>query len=137
MLHQAASLEVMPIRHRNNIEISMWKNRWYFINFESQIDVELNTWNWCHLFDVDLPSITDETSTNFQRGVSMSNRWRIDEDVSIGLLLRPLLWNIQNRNVSKLRYYKWQILQIITVFLFSRPMYGANLANTFSFLLVF
>ena len=33
---------------------------------------------------MDLPFKIDVISTNFPRGNSTSNRWRIDEDVSIG-----------------------------------------------------
>ena len=44
--------------------------------------------NRCHNFQVDSSFKIDEISTNFPRGVSTSNRWQIDEDVSIGNLKR-------------------------------------------------
>ena len=61
-----------------------WRTHRYFIDFESQFDVELSTSNRCHSFHVDSPFIIDEISMNFRCGNSMSNRLRIDEDVSIG-----------------------------------------------------
>ena len=42
---QAANLEVISIKHRNDIKKTMWKTHRYFINFESQIDVELSSLN--------------------------------------------------------------------------------------------
>ena len=83
MLHQTTSLENTSIRHRNNIEKTMWKNRRYFIDFESRIDVRLSTWNWCYLFHVDSSFIINEILTKFRLEILMSNRWRFDEDVSI------------------------------------------------------
>ena len=84
MLRQATSLEVTSIRHRNDIEKSTWRTHRYFIDFESRIDAELSTSNRCHLFHVHLPFIINEISTNFRCGISMSNRWRIDENVPTG-----------------------------------------------------
>ena len=79
-----ASKAVTSIRHQNDIEKSTWKILWYFFDFESRIHVEISTSNRCHNFHVDLSFKIDETLTNFPRGISTSNRWRIDEDVSIG-----------------------------------------------------
>ena len=84
----------MSIRRRSNIEKSMWKTHRYFVNCKSRIHVEICTSNRCHNFHMDSPFKTDETSTNFPRGISTSNRWRIDEDVSVGMLLQATLHEI-------------------------------------------
>ena len=81
---ETASTEVTSIWRRNNIEKSTWKTHRYFVDFESRIHVEISTSNRCHNFNVDWPFKIDVISTNFPQGISMSNRWRIDEDVSIG-----------------------------------------------------
>ena len=64
MLCQAASLEVMLVRHRNNIEKTMWKTHQCFIDFESQMDIELSTANQ-YLFPKDLPFIINELLPDF------------------------------------------------------------------------
>ena len=87
MLRQTNNLEATSIRHRNDIEKFTCGTHRYFIDFESRIDMELSTPNRCHLFHVDLPFIIDEILTNFRRGISMSNRWRIGDDVSIGIVI--------------------------------------------------
>ena len=84
---ETASTEVTLISRRNDIEKSTWRTHRYFIDFESQIHVEISTSNRCHNFHVDSPFKIDVISTNFLRGISTSNRWRIDEDVSIGFVL--------------------------------------------------
>ena len=84
MLHQAASLEVTLIPHRNDIEKNMWRTHQHFTDFESRINVELSMSNRCHSFQLDSPFIIGEISTDFQRGILMLNRWRVDKDVSIG-----------------------------------------------------
>ena len=53
---ETASTALTSIRRRNGIVKSTWRTHRYFVDFESQIHVEIST----------------------------SNRWRIDEDVSIG-----------------------------------------------------
>lgn len=83
VLCQAASLEVMLVRHRNNIEKTMWKTHQCFIDFESQMDIELSTANQ-YLFPKDLPFIINELLPDFWHGISMLNQWWIDKDVSIG-----------------------------------------------------
>ena len=85
---ETASTEVTSIRRRNNVEKSTWKTHRYFVDFESRIHVKISTSNRCHNFHVDSPFKIDVISTNFPRGISTSNRWRIDEDVSIGERLR-------------------------------------------------
>ena len=87
VLYQKRSLEVISVWHRNNIKKTTWKNRWFFIGFDSRIDIELSTWNRCHLFEVDSAFIIAEILTNFLRGIPMWNGWWMDEDVSIGLKL--------------------------------------------------
>ena len=82
---ETASTEVTSIRRRNNVEKSTKRTHRYFVDFESRIQVEISTSNWCHGFHVDLPFKIYVISTNFPRGISTSNRWRIDEDVSIVL----------------------------------------------------
>ena len=78
--------EATPIRRRNGIEKSTWRTNRYFVDFELRIRVKISTSNRCHNFHVDLPFKIDEISTKFPRRISTSNRWQIDEDVSIGLL---------------------------------------------------
>ena len=82
---ETASKAVTLIRRQNDIEKSMWRNHRYFIDFESRIRVEISTSNQCHNFHVDSPLKIGEISTNFPRGISTSNRWRINKHVSIGL----------------------------------------------------
>ena len=65
-------------------EKSTWRTHRYFVDFGNRIHVEISTSNRCHNFHVDLPFKMDVISTNFPRGISTSNRWRIDEVVSIG-----------------------------------------------------
>ena len=81
---EIASKAVTSIRHRNDIEKSTWRTHRYFVNFESRIHVEICTSNPCHNFHLDSPFKMDEISTNILRGISTSNRWRINEDVPIG-----------------------------------------------------
>ena len=73
---ETVSTEVTSIRRRSNVEKSTWNTHQYFVDFESQIHVEISTSNRCYNFHVDSPFKIDVIST--------SNRWRIDEDVSIG-----------------------------------------------------
>ena len=82
---ETASTKVTSIRRRNNVEKSTWKTHRYFVDFESRIHVEISTSNRCHNFHVDSPFKIDIISAKFPRGISTSNRWRIDEDVSIGI----------------------------------------------------
>ena len=76
---ETASTGVTSIWRRNNTEKPMWRTHRYFVDFE------ISTSNRCHNFHVDSPFKIDVISTNFPRGISTSNRWRIDEYVSIGL----------------------------------------------------
>ena len=84
---ETASTAVASIRRRNDIEKSTWRTHRYFVDFESRIHVEIPMSNRCHNFHVDSPFKIDKISTNFPRGISTSNRWRIDEGVSLELLL--------------------------------------------------
>ena len=84
MLHQAASFEVTLIRHRNDIEENMWRTHQHLIDSESRINIELSTSNRCHSFQVDSPFIIGEISADFQHGILMSNRQRVDKDAPIG-----------------------------------------------------
>ena len=81
---ETASLIVMSIRCRNDIDKSTGRTHQYFADFETRIRVEISMSHRCHSFQVDSPFKIDEISMNFPRGISTSNRWRINEDVSIG-----------------------------------------------------
>ena len=85
---ETASTEIMPIRRRNNAEKPKWRTHRYFVDFESQIHVQISTSNRCHNFHVDSLFRIDVILTNFPRGISTLNRFRIDEDVSIGFLVK-------------------------------------------------
>ena len=91
---ETTSTEVTFIRRRNNVKKSTWKTHRYFVDFESRIHVEISKSNRCHNFHVDSPFKIDVISKNFPRGIATSNRWRIDEDVSIGYRKRyfSLCW---------------------------------------------
>ena len=78
-----ASTEVMSTRAQNVIEKFMWRTHRYFIDFESQIFVKISLPNRCHIFHVDPSFKIYEILTNFPCGISTSNRWRINEDMSI------------------------------------------------------
>ena len=82
---ETASTEVKSIWRQNDIAKSTWRTHRYFVDFESRIHVEIPTSNRCHNFHVDSSFKIDVISTNFPRGISISNWWRIDDDVSIGL----------------------------------------------------
>ena len=81
---ETASTKVTSIRRRNDKEKSTWRTQQYFVDFESRIHVEIPTSNRCHNFHVDLPFKIDVISTKLPRGISTLNRWRMNEDVSIG-----------------------------------------------------
>ena len=78
--------EVTSIQHRNDIEKTTWRIHRYFIDFESRIKIELSTSSRRNPFDAESPFIINEISMDLRCGISMSNRWRIDEDVSIIVL---------------------------------------------------
>ena len=82
---KTVSTEVTSIWRRNDIENSTWRTHLYFVDFESRIHVEISTSNQCHNFHVDSLFKINVISTNFPRGISTSNRWRINEDVCIGV----------------------------------------------------
>ena len=81
---ETVSTEITSIRRRNDIEKLTWRTHRYFVDFESGIHVEISMSNRCHNFHADSPFKIDVIWTNFPRGISTSNRWRIDEDVPIG-----------------------------------------------------
>ena len=82
---ETATTEVVSNRRRNDIEKSNWRTHRYFVGFKSWFHVEISTSNWCHNFHVDSLFKIDVISKNFPRANWKSNRWRIDEEVSIGL----------------------------------------------------
>ena len=94
---ETASTEVMSIQRRNDIEKSLLRTHRYFVDFESRIHVEISMSNLCHNFYVASPFKIDIISTNFPHGISTSNRWRIDEDVSIGNLSLQALSKSDNK----------------------------------------
>ena len=96
---ETASTEVTSIRRRSDSEKSTWRTHQYFVDFESRIHVEISTSNRCHNFHVDSPFKIDVISTNFPCGISTSNRWWIDEDLSIGWAINYLA------HVSQLRIH--------------------------------
>ena len=83
---ETASTELTSNWRRKETEKSTWKTHRYFNDFEKRIHVEISTLSRCYNFHMDLPFKIDEISTKFTRGISTSNRWVIDEDVSIGVL---------------------------------------------------
>ena len=91
MIEWTGSTVVTSIQRQNNIEKSTQRTHRYFVDFESRIHVEISTSNRYHNFHVDSPFKINEISTNFPRGISTSNRWRIDEAVSIGIIHSILL----------------------------------------------
>ena len=70
MLHKAANLEVTLIGHRNEIE----KTHRYFIDFQSQIYVELFIPNHFLPFQVDSVFIIDEVLADFRRESMFNGR---------------------------------------------------------------
>ena len=70
---ETASTEVISIRRRNDIEKYTWRTNQYYVDFESQIHVEISTPNLCNNFNVDLPFKINIISTNFPPGISTSN----------------------------------------------------------------
>ena len=81
---ETASTEVTSIWRRNDIEKSTWRTHRYFVDFESRIHVEISTSNRCHNFHVDSPFKIDVVYTNFPRGISTSNRWRMTKICPLG-----------------------------------------------------
>ena len=80
---KTASTEITSLRRRNDLEKLTWRIHRYFADFDSGIHIEISTSNRCHNFHVDSPFKIDIISANLPRGFSTSNRWRIDEDVSM------------------------------------------------------
>ena len=83
MLHQADSLRVTSIWHRNGMKKATWKDHQYFMVFENRIVIEVSTSNQRHLFNVALYFVINEILTEFWPETSMLNQWRIDKNVSI------------------------------------------------------
>ena len=79
MLHKAANLEVTLIGHRNEIE----KTHRYFIDFQSQIYVELFIPNHCLPFQVDSVFIIDEVLADFRRESMFNGRTCVHLKASI------------------------------------------------------
>ena len=94
---EKSSTEVTSIWRRNDINKSTWRTHRYFVDFESRIDGEISTSNRCHNFHVESPFKIDVISTNFPRGISTSNRWRIDEDESIGYCITIVKIRIKSK----------------------------------------
>ena len=110
---ETENTEATSNRRRNDIEKSTWKTHQYFVDFENQVHVEIPTSNRYHNFHMVSPFKIDEISTNFPRGISTSNRWRIDEDVSIELGIvssRPFFCMLHMTCLLKCLYSKKSIL---------------------------
>ena len=82
---ETASTKVTSVWRLKDIEKLTWKTHRYSVDFESQIHLKISTLNGCPTFHVDLPFKIDAISTNFPRGISTPNCWKIDKDVSIGM----------------------------------------------------
>ena len=78
MLRQITSLENTLIRHRNDIEKSMWRAHQHLIAFESRLSIE---------------------STSFPRGFVFHHRWNNGE---------LLMWNVDvESTANQQRYVYW------------------------------
>ena len=104
---ETGSTAVALIRLWNDIKKSMWRTHRYFVDFESWIHVKISPSNRCHNFHKDLSFKINRILTNFPREISTSNRWRIDEDVSIGMYTVSFSYRISrffdnNLQISKL-----------------------------------
>ena len=64
-METVATAEVTSIRRRKDIEKSTWRTYQYFVDFESGIQVERSTSNWCHNFRMNSPFKIDEISRTF------------------------------------------------------------------------
>ena len=115
---ETASTEVTSIRYRNNVEKSTLRTHRYFVDFKSRIHVGISTSNRCHNFHVDSPFKIDVISTNFPRGISTSNRWRINGDVSIGLMKAIfkkssprycIIWKVQKKHKRYSSSFPWMM----------------------------
>ena len=62
---KTSSKVVTSIQHLNDIEKSTRETHQYFVEFESQIHVQISTSNQCHTFHVDFPFKINEILTNF------------------------------------------------------------------------
>ena len=82
---ETESTEVTSIRRRNDMEKNpLGELIEYFVDFESRIYVGICTSDRCPNFHAILSFKIGVISTNLPRGISMSNRWRLVKDVSIG-----------------------------------------------------
>ena len=96
---ETASTEITLIRRRNGIKKSTLKTHQYFVHFESRIHVEI-----------------DEISKNFPLAISLSDRWWIDKNVSIGFpefnLTKTLLdrfWKVQSNENLVEEVYQFSV----------------------------
>ena len=87
MLHKAANLEVTLIGHRNEIE----KTHRFFIDFQSQIYVELFIPNHCLPFQVDSGFIIDEVLADFRRESMFNGRRYVHLKASIPFIVKVLI----------------------------------------------
>ena len=87
MLHKAANLEVTLSGHRNEIE----KTHRYFIDFQSQIYVELFIPNHCLPFQVDSVFIIDEVLADFRRESMFNGRTCVHLKASIPFRVKVLI----------------------------------------------
>ena len=128
------STEVTSIQRRNKVEKFTWRNHRYFVDFESRMHVEISKSNRCHNFHVDSPFKIDVVSTIFPRGISTSNRWRFDKDVSIQVMLIQSFHSFHLREhfqVSKIKTVQYflvrALFQAISLSVFARKFFLAGL----------
>ena len=103
---------------------STWRTHRYFIDFESRIHAIISMSNRCHNFPADSFFKIDVISTNFPHRTSTSNRWRINENVSIGIFLvssPPSLTTIRFPHSSSMNTNLWNSLS------FQCHLYQCNL----------
>ena len=93
----------MSIRHRNKIKQATWRTHGYIIDLKSQMNVELSTSNQYHQFDLDKLFTILEIFTGFRCGTLMSNRWRLNKGVSIGILMSFIISRTQPRDSKNLK----------------------------------
>ena len=121
---ETASTEVTSMQRRSDIEKFTWRTYQYFVDFESRINVETSTSNRCHNSHVDSILKVDVVSTNFSRGNSTPNRWRIDEDESIGDVwkCRKIRSSPQSCSIKKLKSQQiiWARVSFLAILLKKR-----------------
>ena len=101
---------------RFDVETTKKNPRGKIIDISSILKVEstlkFSASNRCHNFHVDSPFKVEEISTKFPRRISASNQWRINKDVSIGLLR----YHQTPRKCCSITKWSWVKMPILTDF---------------------